>query len=363
MIKVKVDIAEHPYDIRIDQHLLMDIGNELKHVLKPGKRIAVLVSKTVKKLYLERVMRSLELQGYQVTSYLLPSGEIHKNLETVSKLYDELIDDNFDRSCAILALGGGIVGDVSGFIASSLYRGLPFVQVPTTLLSQVDSSVGGKVGVNHSAGKNLIGAFYQPEIVLIDPTVLKTLDLREVVCGFGEILKYGFIYDRDLLDLCLEHQDDILKLRDMTLISDIIKRSVEIKAKIVAKDEKESGIRMLLNFGHTVGHVIENSCGYGEFLHGEAVILGMIAALDISIKENGLAGETAQQYIQALKRIPLGGNIEKLDVDRAMYALSRDKKIRDGKLKFIVIPAIGTAEISNNISKETVKHSLEVIKG
>ena len=282
MIKVIVDIAERPYDIRIDRHLLMDIGNELKHVISPGKRIAVLVSKTVKKLYLDRVMRSLELQSYKAKYYLMPSGEEHKNLETVSKLYNELIEDDFDRSCSIMALGGGIVGDISGFVASSLFRGVPFIQVPTTLLSQVDSSVGGKVGVNHPAGKNLIGAFYQPQIVLIDPTVLKTLDPREIVCGYGEILKYGFIRDKALLDLCIERRDDILQLRDMDLIADLIKRSVEIKAEIVAEDEKENGMRMLLNFGHTVGHAIENSCGYGEFLHGEAVILGMIAALKLS---------------------------------------------------------------------------------
>lgn len=362
MIKVTVDIAERPYDIKIDQHLLMDIGNELKHVLAPGKRIAILVSKTVKKLYLERVMRSLELKGYRAKAYLLPTGEKNKNLITVSGIYDELIEDSVDRSCAILALGGGIVGDISGFIASSLYRGLAFIQVPTTLLSQVDSSVGGKVGVNHYAGKNLIGAFYQPQIVLIDPTVLKTLDPREIVCGYAEILKYGFIRDKSLLDLCIDQQEDILQLKDMELISEIIRRSVEIKSEIVAEDEKESGVRMLLNFGHTVGHAIENSCGYGEFLHGEAVILGMIAALEISANSFGLDKNEAKKYSQALKNIPLGGQLDKLLIDKAMYALSRDKKIRDGHLNFVLLSQIGKAGISKSISKDCVKKSMTSLK-
>lgn len=362
MINVKVQIAERPYDIKIDQHLLMDIGSDLKHLLPSGKRIAVLVSKTVKKLYLERVMRSLILKGYQVKVYLLPSGEENKNLATVSGIYDELIEDSFDRSCAILALGGGIVGDISGFIASSLYRGLDFIQVPTTLLSQVDSSVGGKVGVNHPAGKNLIGAFYQPKIVLIDPTVLKTLDSRQIVCGYAEILKYGFIRDRSLLDLCLDEQKAILQMLDMALVSEIIRRSVEIKAEIVAQDEKENGMRMLLNFGHTIGHAIENSCGYGEFLHGEAVILGMIAALEISAQSYGLDKNDSEKYIKALKKIPLGGNLDKLLIDKAMYALSRDKKIRDGKLNFVLLSEIGKADISNNISKELAKESMISLK-
>ncbi|MFA6618593.1 MAG: 3-dehydroquinate synthase [Candidatus Neomarinimicrobiota bacterium] len=362
MINVTVQIAERPYDIKIDQHLLMDIGTYLKDVLPSGKRIAVLVSKTVKKLYLERVMASLQSKEYQAQAYLLPSGEENKNLVTVSGIYDKLIEDSFDRSCAILALGGGIVGDISGFIASSLYRGLDFIQVPTTLLSQVDSSVGGKVGVNHPAGKNLIGAFYQPKIVLIDPTVLKTLDTREIVCGYAEILKYGFIYDRSLLDLCLEKQEDILKLKDMDLISDIIKRSVEIKARIVAEDEKESGMRMLLNFGHTIGHAIENSCGYGEFLHGEAVILGMIAALEISAQSYGLDKKESEKTTKALKNIPLAGDLDKLDIDKAIYALSRDKKIRDGKLNFVLLSEIGKAGISNNISKELAEKSMISLK-
>jgi 3-dehydroquinate synthase len=362
MRTIKVDIAERPYNITIDQHLLMGVGENIQQILKPGSRVAILVSKTVNKLYAQRVERSLITSGYKVDVKLVPSGEENKNLKTVSALYDELIEDSYDRSCAILALGGGIVGDVSGFVASSLYRGIPFIQVPTTLLSQVDSSVGGKVGVNHPQGKNFIGAFYQPKIVLIDPTVLKTLDPRELVCGYGEILKYGFIKDASLLDLCLNNKEEILQLKDIELVSEIIYRSVKIKAEIVAEDERESGLRMMLNFGHTVGHAIENSCGYGKYLHGEAVILGICAALKISKDVLGLDAEIANSAIKRLESIPLGHSLAKLDIDRAMSALSRDKKVRDGKVNFVLLENIASPVIVNNISSEKVRETLEWLK-
>ena len=356
---VSVNIAERAYKIMIDQHVLMGVGEEISSHVKAGSKIAILVSKTVKRLYADRVVRSLETSGYKPIVYLLPSGENNKHLQTVSDMYDQLIEDSVDRSSAIIALGGGIVGDVSGFIASSLYRGIPLIQIPTTLLSQVDSSVGGKVGVNHPAGKNLIGAFYQPKMVLIDPTVLKTLDAREIVCGYGEICKYGFIHDAQFLEYCLGKQDDILGLKDMSILSEIIQRSVEIKAEIVAKDEHETGIRMLLNFGHSVGHAIENSCGYGAFLHGEGVILGMIAALKLSMDHAGLSKEKAEKYIQKLRNIPLGNTLEKLDVEKAMIALSHDKKIRHGKIHIILLQDIAKPVIVNTITKKMVLHTID----
>jgi 3-dehydroquinate synthase len=359
---VSVNIAERPYKIMIDQHLLMGVGEEIASHVKVGSKIAILVSKTVKRLYVDRVVRSLETSGYKPNIYLLPSGEPNKNLQTVSDMYDQLIEDNVDRSSAIIALGGGIVGDVSGFIASSLYRGIPLIQIPTTLLSQVDSSVGGKVGVNHPAGKNLIGAFYQPKMVLIDPTVLKTLDAREIVCGYGEICKYGFIRDTEFLENCISKRDDILELKNMDILSEIIQRSVEIKAEIVADDEQEAGIRMLLNFGHTVGHAIENSCGYGEFLHGEGVILGMLAALKLSVDHTGLSKEKAEKYIEKLRDIPMGNTLEKLDVEKAMIALSHDKKIRNGTLNFILLQDIAKPVIVNTITADMVRCALQWLK-
>ena len=362
MRTVDVNISGHSYKILIDQHLLMGVGHELRHFLKKGKKIGILVSKTVKKLYLERVVRSLRTKGYDVESFLVPSGENNKNLRTVSDLYDQLIDSSFDRSSVIIALGGGITGDVSGFVAATLFRGIPFIQIPTTLLSQVDSSVGGKVGVNHPEGKNLIGSFYQPKIVLIDPTVLKTLDERELVCGFGEILKYGFIQDASLLELCFERKSEILGLRDMELISEIISTSVKIKADIVIQDEKESGVRMLLNFGHTVGHAIEKSCGYGKFLHGEAVILGMCAALKLSTEISGLDMDKANKAIYELMRIKLGHDPAHLDIDSAMNAIRRDKKIRDGKLNFVLLKDIGKPEIVNDVSFQSVEKTLVWLK-
>jgi 3-dehydroquinate synthase len=362
MRTVTVNIAERPYKILIDQHLLMGVGGELSRFAKPGTKVAVFSSKTVNKLYSERVIRSLKTSGYDVDIFLLPSGEANKNLATVSTMYDELIENEFDRASFIIALGGGIVGDVSGFIASSLYRGLPFIQIPTTLLSQVDSSVGGKVGVNHAAGKNLIGAFYQPKTVLIDPTVLKTLDRRELICGYGEILKYGFIKDADFLDLCLENKAAILDLKDLELVADIIERSVEIKAEIVAKDETESGHRMLLNFGHTVGHAIEKSCGFGHFLHGEAVILGMCAALKLSQMLTGLDEIVANKMIDDLLSIDLGGDLKNMDIDLALNAIKRDKKVRNGKINFVLLEDIGSPVIVSDVNDEMIKSGLIWLK-
>ena len=362
MRTVKVNIAERSYRVMIDQHLLMSVGEYVQPFLKKGNKVALLVSKTVKKLYSERVIKSLITAGYKVDVFLLPSGEKNKNLSTVSELYDELIENAYDRSSLIVALGGGIVGDVSGFVASSLYRGLPFIQLPTTLLSQVDSSVGGKVGVNHSQGKNLIGFFYQPKVVLIDPTVLKTLDTRELICGFGEILKYGFIRDASLLNTCFDNKETILELKDMELVSEIIRRSVEIKAEIVSEDEQEAGPRMLLNFGHTIGHAIEKSCGYGNFLHGEAVILGMCAALKISMGKLGLDGVKGGWAIDSLCKINLGHTLDALDIDKAMMALMRDKKIRDGKLNFVLLKDIGSPVIVNDITPDTVIETLTWLK-
>lgn len=359
---VKVNITERPYNILIDQHLLMGVGKELAPYAKNGTKIAVFTSKTVKRLYLDRVVRSLITSGYVVETYMLPSGEESKELNTISEMYDRLIEDEFDRSSHIIALGGGIVGDETGFIAATLFRGIPFTQIPTTLLSQVDSSVGGKVGVNHYAGKNLIGAFYQPKTVLIDPTVLKTLDPRELVCGYGEILKYGFIHDLSFLEMCLNAKDDILELKDIDLISEIIQRSVQIKAEIVAEDEKESGKRMLLNFGHTIGHAIEKSCGFGKFLHGEAVILGMIAALKLSIKAAGMDPVRADWAIKKLFKIKLGQNIAKLNINAALRAIKRDKKVRDGKVNFVLLKDFANPVIVKNIDEESIREILIWLK-
>ncbi len=362
MKTVKVNIAERSYRIMIDQHLLMSVGEQIRPFLSKGNKVALLVSKTVKKLYSERVIRSLITSGYEVDVFLIPSGEENKNLSTVSTLYDELIENAFDRSCLIIALGGGIVGDISGFVASSIYRGIPFIQLPTTLLSQVDSSVGGKVGVNHLQGKNLIGAFYQPKIVLIDPTVLKTLEVRELICGYGEILKYGFIRDGSFLQMCLDNKETLFELKDMELVSEIIRRSVEIKAEIVSEDEQENGTRMFLNFGHTIGHAIEKSCGYGNFLHGEAVILGMCAALKISMDKLGLDPLKGGSAIDTLGKIKLGYDLNVLDIDKAMMALMRDKKIRDGKLNFVLLKDIGTPVIVNDITPGMVRETLVWLK-
>ncbi len=362
MKTLDVQIAERPYRIHIAPDLLYRTAEMIRPLVAGTPRVALMSSKTVESHYRERVERSLRDAGFEVRFIPMPTGEEYKDLKTVSGLYDVLISQAFDRNCLILALGGGVVGDIAGFVAATLFRGIPFVQIPTTLLSQVDSSVGGKVGVNHLQGKNLIGAFYQPKTVLIDPRVLQTLELRERISGLGEVLKYGFIRDAAFLDTCLENTDDLLTLSDMDFVTGIIARSVRIKADIVALDEEEQGRRMLLNFGHTIGHAIENSAGYGVFRHGEAVIMGMCAALMLSTNLSGLEKTLAETYIRHLRRIPVNGDLTQLDIDAALEAITHDKKVRDGKLNMVLLERIGHPRIVEGIPEDTVRETLEWLK-
>ncbi|MFO7841517.1 MAG: 3-dehydroquinate synthase [Fidelibacterota bacterium] len=355
---ITVNTREHPYKIHIEKGSLNKTGDFLRGRISPHTHIGLMASKTVEKYYRETVQGSLEKAGFPVSFFRMPTGEKNKNLKTVSGLYDALIEKAFDRSCLIITLGGGVVGDTGGFTAATLYRGIPYVQMPTTLLSQVDSSVGGKTGVNHRAGKNLIGSFYQPEAVLIDPGVLHTLDMRERISGFAEILKYGFIRDKGFLDHCLKYRDDILQLQDMDLVGGVIRRSLEIKAEIVAGDEKEMHNRMLLNFGHTVGHALEQSSGYGTFRHGEAVIIGICAALYLSVKSGGLDEKSADHYLNILKKIPIGASLEAVDKDVIHLAIAQDKKTREKRQKFVLLDDIGHAGIVEDLSADLINESI-----
>lgn len=359
---IAVDIKERAYRITIKPGLLQHVADIIQPLVPKNTRIALMASKTVEKYYRETVQRTLEHSGYRVKFFPMPTGEPQKNLDTVSKLYDTLIEHTFDRSCLIIALGGGVVGDTAGFVAATLYRGIPFIQIPTTLLSQVDSSVGGKVGVNHPNGKNLIGAFYQPKVVLIDPMVLKTLEMRERISGFGEMVKYGFIRDAAFVDFCMTHIDELLQLKDMDKIVKAIRRSVQIKVDIVVQDEHESGLRMLLNFGHTIGHAIEQSEGYGKFTHGEAVIIGMCAALKISDLTDYLDSDIANTYIHELKKIPLEGNLKHLNTAAVLAALSHDKKTRNQQPQFVLLEDIGHPVIVNDVPEEIIRETVIWLK-
>ncbi len=359
---IAVNIKERAYRITIKPGLLQHVADIIQPLVPKNTRIALMASKTVEKYYRKTVQRALEHSGYRVKFFPMPTGEPQKNPDTVSKLYDALIEQAFDRSCMVIALGGGVVGDTAGFMAATLYRGIPFIQIPTTLLSQVDSSIGGKVGVNHPKGKNLIGAFYQPKAVLIDPMVLKTLEMRERISGFGEMIKYGFIRDAEFVDFCMTHIDELLELKNTDKIVEAIRRSVQIKVDIVVQDEHESGLRMLLNFGHTIGHAIEQSERYVTFTHGEAVIIGMCAALKISALTHHLDPDIANTYIRTLKRIPIKGSLKHLNTDAVLTAVSHDKKIRDQRPQFVLLKDIGHPVIVNDVPEEIIRDTVIWLK-
>src|SRR3989442_5919089 len=283
MRTIKVNLGERSYPIHVGAGLLPRMGEVLQQVGCRGK-IAIVTTPTVAALYLKPVDGALSRSGFKVTSVLLPDGEEHKNLNSLSVIYDRLIAERFERDSAIVALGGGIVGDLAGFAAATYLRGIPYVQVPTTLLAQVDSSVGGKTAVNHQSGKNLIGAFYQPRLVLIDVEVLRSLPRRELVAGLAEVIKYGIIEDPALFHL-LEQEIKRLTGLDRELLIEVIARCCAIKARVVEKDERDEDYRAVLNFGHTIGHALEAVTGYKQFLHGEAVGIGMAKAAAISAQQ------------------------------------------------------------------------------
>ena len=269
MQTVKVDLKERSYNIHIENGLLNKTG-DLISSLPVRKNIAIITNTTIAPLYLDKVKTILIKSDFNVQEIILPDGEEHKNLNTISNIYNELIKMDFDRNSSIIALGGGVVGDMAGFAAATFFRGIPYIQIPTTLLSQVDSSVGGKTGVNLPGGKNLVGAFYQPQIVIIDPEVLKTLKINELRAGIAEVIKYGVILDNEFFKYLELNIDKALNL-DVETIAYIIKTCCSIKSDVTTQDEKEKGIRAFLNFGHTMGHAVETLTYYNEFIHGEAL--------------------------------------------------------------------------------------------
>ncbi|MCK5235682.1 MAG: 3-dehydroquinate synthase, partial [Deltaproteobacteria bacterium] len=294
---LKVDLGVNSYEIKIERGLLGKAGAEIKALGFSG-RVAVVTNPTVGALYAETLMDSLKGAGIDPLLIEIPDGEEFKNLSEISKVYDRLLEEKFERSFPIVALGGGVIGDMTGFVAATYLRGVPYIQIPTTLLSQVDSSVGGKTGVNHPLGKNLIGAFYQPSLVLIDPDVLKTLDDRDYKAGLAEVIKYGVIRDETFFDFLSDNIEVILDQESSSLIS-IIEKSCAIKAKIVSEDEREGGVRAILNMGHTFGHAIEKLSGYGTYKHGEAVSVGMVMAASLACKM-GIAGAEVLERIKSL---------------------------------------------------------------
>ncbi|MDZ4383603.1 MAG: 3-dehydroquinate synthase, partial [Thermodesulfovibrionia bacterium] len=353
--KVRVELKERSYEIIIGRKTLQKLGLRLIE-FRPSS-IAIVSNKTVFPLYKDLILKSISECGLKPEVFLVPDGEEYKDILWASYLYGQLLKARFDRDSLLVAFGGGVVGDLTGFVASTYMRGIKYIQVPTTLLAQVDSSVGGKTGVNHELGKNMIGTFYQPSLVLVDVDTLKTLPQKEFSAGIAEIIKYGVIADKGLFDFLEANIKDIFSLGDSLI--DVIKRSCEIKADMVSRDERESGLRAILNFGHTIGHAIETATGYTRFLHGEAIAIGMCAAARIAVRMGIFQGKDAERIknLVELYKLPstMPDNINISDINNAMEV---DKKVKAGKIRFILPESIGKVRIEDNVDREIIKEIL-----
>jgi len=351
---VQVSLGSRSYAIKVGDGLLARLGADCAQ-LKLGQRCAVITDSNVGKKLAKAALKSLAASGFQSVLITVPAGEKSKRLAMVEKCHDQLAAHRLERKSFIVALGGGVVGDLAGFVAATYLRGIPFVQVPTTLLAQVDSSVGGKTGVNLTAGKNLVGAFYQPKLVLCDLDALKTLPKREYLSGLAEVIKYGIIYDA-ILFAQLERDLPKLLQRDGPTLQAVIARCCEIKALVVGEDETESGLRAILNFGHTIGHAIENSSGYGKFLHGEAIAIGQVAAARLSQQVLGLPSSEVERIEKLFVQAGLPVKI-KLDAARRkklFTAMKLDKKVSGGEVTFVLAEKIGRVKFGCKVATAAI---------
>lgn len=354
MRTLQVDLGERSYPIHIGADLLSKAELFAPHIA--GKQVAIVTNETVAPLYLERLTQTLA--GYKVQPIVLPDGESFKNWETLQLVFDGLLTARHDRRTTIIALGGGVIGDMAGFAAACYQRGVDFIQVPTTLLSQVDSSVGGKTGINHPLGKNMVGAFYQPKAVLIDTATLRTLPPRELSAGLAEVIKYGLICDAPFLDWLETHMEALLALKP-TALTEAIERSCAAKARVVGADERESGIRATLNLGHTFGHAIETHMGYGVWLHGEAVAAGTVMALEMSRRLGWIDAAERDRSMRLLRAagLPIVPPQE-MTPAHFLEHMAVDKKVIDGQLRLVLLSRLGeavvTADYPGNILDETL---------
>lgn len=355
MQKLIVGLAERSYPIYIGSNLLGCAELLLPHV--PHKRAAVVTNTTVAPLYLEPLRAMLQSHGVDMIPIILPDGEQYKNAETLGLIYDALLSNRCERNTPLIALGGGVIGDMTGYAAATYLRGVPFIQIPTTLLAQVDSSVGGKTGINHPLGKNMIGAFYQPQVVLADITTLNTLSDQELRAGIAEVIKYGLIRDLSFFEW-LEQNMEKLLARDADALQYAITRSCQNKAEVVAADERESGERALLNLGHTFGHAIETGMGYGAWLHGEAVAVGTIMAADLSCRMGWLSKEDVTRIHSLFERASLPVVAPALGVEKYLQLMGLDKKVVGGKIRFVLLKSIGCAVISGSVEPELLQQTL-----
>ncbi len=358
---VRVPLKERSYPIYIGGNLLASAGSYFRRH-KIGKSIVIITDSHVAPKYLPILQDSLEKNQYAVRSIILPPGESQKSIAAADKIYTQLLRWNIERSSTIVALGGGVIGDLAGFVAATFQRGVGFVQIPTTLLAQVDSSVGGKVGINHPLAKNMIGAFYQPSFVLADTSVLKTLPKREIICGLGEVVKYGIILDRKFFDSTERSLEKILS-GDRRALTQIVKRSCELKAFVVAKDEKESNLRAILNFGHTIGHALEHAGGYGTLKHGEAVLYGMVAESYIASQKHMIPSDDIERMEQLIRRIRIPSlKPLKLKYPSLRTAMMMDKKVKDGSIRMTLPKTIGSVTLPMAIDEDSIRRAVEYVK-
>ncbi|MCR5176054.1 MAG: 3-dehydroquinate synthase [Anaerovibrio sp.] len=355
---VPVELGENSYDIFIDKEL----GDEIIDFCTKrnfSERALIITDTNVGPLYGDLLKSDLKKAGLDASVVAIAAGESSKSLTSYEKVITACIERGLDRKSPVFALGGGVVGDLAGFVAASYMRGVPFIQVPTSLLAQVDSSVGGKVAVNHSLGKNLIGAFYQPQAVFMSLNWLDSLPVREIYTGLGEIIKYGIIYDQDFFSYLEENSDSILKL-DKTTADHIIARSCEIKAQVVAQDEKESGLRAILNYGHTMGHAVEKNTGYTRYNHGEAVAIGMVCAAHISLQLGLIKRDVFDRVEALIRKFQLPVYAEGCDIDTLYEAIFHDKKTVNGKVNWVLMDGQpGRVRITGDVPGDVVKEAMK----
>lgn len=353
---LSVDLGTRSYPIYIGEQLL-----DNKDLLAPhikGNSAVIVSNTTIAPLYLEKVEHSLKALNIRYDQVILKDGEQYKNQDSINQIIDCLLSNRHDRKTTLIALGGGVVGDITGFAAAIYQRGVNFIQIPTTLLSQVDSSVGGKTGINHPKGKNMVGAFYQPQCVLADISTFNTLPAREISAGLAEVIKYGLIYDENFHNWLEENITQLID-KNSEAMAKAVQRSCEIKAEVVAIDEKESGIRAILNLGHTFGHAIEAVMGYGNWLHGEAVSAGMVMACDMSERLGWIDNSVKQRTIKLLEAALLPTSAPKeISIEQYMDAMAIDKKVSNGTINFVLLKALGKAIITSEYSPEQLEQTL-----
>jgi 3-dehydroquinate synthase len=352
--RVDIALGERSYPILIGPRLLEDAQLLSKHIA--ARNLLIVTNATIAPLYLAKLQSALP--GRRIATLILPDGEQHKTLDSFARIVDSLVAERMNRDAAAVALGGGVIGDLVGFAAACYQRGIDYVQVPTTLLAQVDSSVGGKTGVNHAHGKNLIGAFHQPRCVIADTSTLQTLSPREYRAGMAEVVKYGFIRDAAFLQW-LEANVERLLAREDTVVMHAVRRSCEIKAEVVAQDEREQGLRAILNFGHTFGHAIETAAGYGTWLHGEAVAAGMAMAAEMSARLGWLPSGDRDRVVQLLQRFELPIAPPRIGAQRGRELMGMDKKVLGGRIRLVLLRQLGRADVVDDYAEQALDATLQ----